>query len=104
MIETGFELLDAIINNPMQSILLFGKIIIIHQIFFKHEGLFYDIYRDWKHNLESEIDNSLSWLERREDTIEGWLKKQTKKQWLKYELTILSCVYLPLLIWDMFFI
>jgi len=106
-VDTGIELLDAIINNPMQAILLFGVIIIIRQLFFTHNGLFYDNYRHLKWSLRYDIDrqleNLLEWLERRDKVFQAWVKRTSRKQFLKYELIIWSCIFLPMIIWNEFF-
>jgi len=104
-IETGYELIDAIINNPIQAIFLFGIPIIIYKLFFTRNGFFGDEINHlkyyWKRDLDQLLENLLDWLDRRDKAYQDWAKQKTKKQFLKYELMIWSCLFMPLIIWNM---
>ena len=110
-IETGFEIVDAIVNNPIQAILLFAITYIGFKFFCGCHGFWADMRRDLKFSLKWSIQRPidrqlvhlLDWLERRDIVYNKWAKTKSQKDWLKYSLTIWSCLFLPLLIWNVFF-
>lgn len=105
--ETGIDLVDAVINNPMQAIILFGVIIFIRQFFFKQDGFFADEIRHWKWSLkydfDKQLEKTLDWLDRRDKAYQVWAKKTTRKKFLKIELMIWCSLFVPLIIWNLVF-
>ena len=64
-VETGFEIIDAIINNPIEAVGLFGAVIFLYKWFF---GCGYTA-RENRHAIMFELKwkgkEMLRWLERR---------------------------------------
>lgn len=106
-VETGLEILDAIINNPIQAILLFAFLYIGFKFLFGCHGFWADMRHDltWssKRRLERTLDNSIEWLEKKCKDYENWSKTKTEKDWLKYSVIGWSCVFPPLLLWNILF-
>ena len=104
---TGFEIIDAILTNPLEAIGLFGVSLLIYKLFFTHNGIFNDPIRHlkWslKYDLDNQLENLVEWLDRRDKAYNEWAKKQTRKKFLKLELIILSSVFIPLLTWNAVF-
>ena len=97
-VETGYELLDALINNPMQAVLLFAGIYCIYQFLFQCRGMFADAGRHVKFELECQwrgIDRSLC---RALDRFEEW-DKNRKHLTMKQFITIEYCIYAGMVIY-----
>jgi len=104
MIETGFELIDAIINNPIQSVLLFIIGYVLYKFFCGcRDNIFGELRYGIQRSLHWKFVHFLRWLDRRDQAFNKWAQTKTKKDWLKISLTIWSCLFLPLLIWNIFF-
>jgi len=111
MIETGFELLDAIINNPIQAVLLLAIFYIAFKFLFGCHGFWADMRHSIKFELkysiqrpvDRKIDNLFEWMERRDQAYNKWAETKTQKYWLKISIALLSCLLLPLLIWNLVF-
>ena len=103
---TGFEIIDAIVTNPLEAIGLFGVSIIIYKLLFSRNSIFGDELRrlKWslKYDLDNQLENLVDWLERRSIVYDAWAKKQTRKSWLKITLILFSCLFMPMIIWNMF--
>lgn len=76
-VETGYELLDAIINNPMQSVILFISTYVAYKFFFSCRGFFAEL----RHNIKFEIKHELRWQSRK---VERWFERTDKKyqEWI----------------------
>ena len=96
-VETGYELLDALINNPMQSVLLFAFMYCGYQFLFQCRGMFADARHHCKFELEWQwrsIDRSLC---NALDRFEEWDKKRkhlTQKQYMILE----YCIYAVMIV------
>lgn len=99
-VDTGYEIINAIINNPIEAIFLFGIVIVIRQLFFTRNGLFHDTVRHWKYDIERTLDDLFDWLEKKDRDMNAWLKSKTRKQILKYEILVISMIFIPVLIWN----
>lgn len=106
-IETGYELLDAIVNNPIQSLVMFGLIFIGYKFFFGCYGFWADLRRDIKYSVkydfERKLDHFYRWCVRRDNAYTKWAKTKTEKHWLKYSIMLWSSLLIPLMIWNVFF-
>ena len=103
----SFEIINAIITNPLEAIGLFGVSLIIYKLFFARNGIFNDDIRHlkWsmKYDLDKQLENLFDWLDRRDKAYQDWAKTKTRKQFLKMELTIWSCLLGSILVWNIFF-
>jgi len=108
MIETGFEILDAVVNNPIQAILLFA----IAYIGFKFFCGCHCFWAEMRHNikfelkwsvqkpLDRQLDHLLEWLERSDKNYERWRERASEKKMLEIKIVIISLVLLPILVWN----
>lgn len=111
MIETGFELLDAIVNNPVQAVILFALAYIGFKFFCGCNGFWAEMRHDLKFELKwkisrpfwEKLDDLLNWLERREKKYQAWAKPKSQRYWLLVVITMWSIVFLPMIIWNTIF-
>ena len=103
----SFEIINAIITNPLEAIGLLGVSLIIYKLFFARNGILNDDIRHLKYNLKSDLDEQLEnlfdWLDRRDKAYQDWAKTKTRKQFLKLELMIWGCLFGSMLVWNIFF-
>ena len=103
----SFEIINAIITNPLEAIGLFGVSLIMYKLFFARNGVFNDDIRHlkWsmKYDLDKQLENLFDWLDRRDKAYQDWAKTKTRKQFLKLELMIWGCLFGSMLVWNIFF-
>jgi len=95
-VETGYELLDAIINNPMQSVILFITTYVVYKFFFSCRGFFAELRHDIKFSIKYELKWMLRKLER---NLEKTDKKYNDWRTPKKDLVIYLSVILSTLSW-----
>ncbi len=108
MIETGFEIVDAVVNNPIQAILLFAIAYIGFKFFCGCHGFWAEMRHDIKFELkwsiqrpiDRQLDHLLEWLERSDKNYNNWRERTSEKKMLGIKVVIISIVLLPILVWN----
>lgn len=108
MIESGSDILDAVINNPIEAILLFAIAWVGFKFFYGCHGFWAEMRHDIKFELkcsiqrpiDRQLDHLLEWLERSDKNYDGWRKRTSEKKMVEIKIVIISIVLLPILVWN----
>ena len=71
MIETRFEIINAVINNPIEALVIFGVVFVLWKFFFGNS----DMARENRHDIRS-------WFWWRGIMTSRWLLRRTYKQFM----------------------
>jgi len=82
------------INNPLQTVVLIGLILVL----FQQRGLFAHIRRKIKFEISWQLQHLDTWFQRRTRTIDSW--KITGREHTLISTMILSTVFIPMITWS----
>ena len=102
-IDTGIALLDAIINNPLQTIALLAILFYGHKFLFSREGYLAEERSNIKWRLKWKLEDFFEWLDRRDKAYQEWEKKLTSKQRFNINFMILTFILIPMTIYNIVF-